>query len=248
MQAPTASKSRTALSNITNRQKSLHIPNEMKSLDYTFKGAIPAKKRIQVPQPCSLQKELEVNRDDTQSTLQSHVLTDKCKLTAVDDNSKPRSRKESQSKRKGSPNELNASRSNPSSSVKVHKRAKRYDLSVEPSCSKQVENEVLGNVKETLEEVTPHVRASSNKKKNKKRKGKDIVLSSSRIEKDNNLPLGDDLSRKKLDPFFWLRDESTQERDAIQVTQVTQTQSTVRPDFSDLKDSDDEIGLDVNEV
>lgn len=245
VQAPTAFKSRSVLMNITNCPKALHIPSEMNASDYTFKGAIPAKKRIQVPRPCSLQKEFEVDRDETQSTLQLDVHTDGCKLTAVDDTSKPSSRKKSQSKRKGFPNELDASRLNPSGS-KMNKRVKRHGISAEQSCSKHAESEVLNEAKKAFEEGLPHEQASLNRRKLKKRKEKDIVPSSHRAEKDSDLPVGDDCSRKRLDPFFWLRDESSQEKDAVRVTQLTQTQSTVRPNFSDLKDSDGEIGFDVS--
>lgn len=257
-QAPTSkdatSKGRTALTNITNCQKSLQNPKErLKSSDYTFKGAIPAKKRIQVPKPPTLEGELEGDRDDMHSNPHSHLSADMCETTAEGASPRCSSRSKRQNNRKGPLNQLDASKSHPSSSRKINNGAKVQDLLVEPSCSKQVDIGGHGKENETLKEAPTHVQAiPPNSKKGRKRKGKDVEpfpcsQLANNIEKGNDLPTRDDSSRRKLDPFFWLRDESSQETDAIHVTQLTLTQSTVRPNFSDLKDSDDEFGFDANE-
>eukprot|EP00250_Pteridium_aquilinum_P013046 c21097_g1_i1 orf=110-3070(+) len=252
-----ASRDRPALSNVTNRQEPPESSKQsLKSRDYTFKGAIPAKKRIQVPQP-SLNGELEANIDDIHFTPHSHSPAEKRGFTAASTGSRPSSRGKQQNKRYEPPSESDAVISHTSNCRKAEKRAKKQDLLVEPSGSRHVRIEAHGKEQVALKEAATDVVTSltnirsgrTNIKGGRKKKGKDVVqLASSQLAiHAGKSPARDDSSRRKLDPFFWLRDESSQDTNAIQVTQLTQTQSTAKPNFSDLKDSDDDMDLHSNE-
>ncbi|KAI5072519.1 hypothetical protein GOP47_0012625 [Adiantum capillus-veneris] len=242
------SKGRDALSNITNfpdsRQKT---KKKAKSPDCIFKGAIPAKKRIQVPEPSSLGGEFEAHKDKNHHN--SHSSAEKGGHNVLSGGSRSNTCKR-KVKEKEPPSEAEVANCISSSSRRAAKRAKSQNPSIEQACSKAAITEESDKEGKSRKPSTEPV---SNTTKTRKRKGKEVMRlpcsqpSSHHAKEIAVMPVKDDSSRRKLDPFFWLRDESSQDTEALQITQLTVTQSTVRPNFSDLKDSDDDQDVDANE-
>ncbi|MCO5610330.1 hypothetical protein L7F22_064566 [Adiantum nelumboides] len=238
------SKGRDALSNITNFANSKqNTKKKVESPECIFKGAIPAKKRIQVPQPSSLGGELEGSKNTPQSSAGNNG------QIVSSDRSQPNKGKR-KLKQNEPPNEAEALKCISSSSSKAARKVKKQSPQ---SNTKAAVIQSSDKEEKFVKALTKADTSPLSTRRTRKRKGKEVARlpcsqpSSQHAKKSTIMPVNDDSSRRKLDPFFWLRDESSQDTEAIQITQLTATQSNSRPNFSDLKDSDDDQDVDANE-
>ncbi|KAH7434422.1 hypothetical protein KP509_06G016800 [Ceratopteris richardii] len=133
---------------------------------------------------------------------------------------------------------------------KAAKESEIQNMSNGKSLIKTVAGAFGKDVKERTQSKDLNNSPSTLNKKRKRRVNGGVEIASDKplcdTTKGSILSSKDDSSRRKLDPFFWLREESSQEAEAIQSTQLTLTQSMTKPCFSDLVDSDDDDGQCMN--
>ena len=229
-----SNKKRKVLSNITNNEKRMKSKpqGEQKSPENSFKGHILVKKRVQVPKPSSMKGEFGLNKDESTPKVSS-------------------------AKKYGFPDYHDSMRLQ-GTDVKGGEKSEDLDtvaLDIQmPKCKKapkgRKSKKACGNKRIT--------------KKNEQKKADEVNAYSESERKMNGLeeesmepskinikidllgssPTEEDTRRIKLDPFFWLRDENSQDSEEIHGTQPTASLSVAQPTFSDLKDSDDDMDFD----
>jgi hypothetical protein len=227
-----STKKRKALSNITNSEKKMKSKtDDQKSSDHPFKGRILPKKRVQVPKPSCLKGELGLSKDDMKFTPKS-CSAEMCELPDY---------LQAKSLMKGT--DGRADESDDVDSV--------IECTQMPKCKKTPKakkgKKFFSNKKTTKGSAERkhgmlNVNCESEKAKNETKE--EITGPDNKSKWSACSPIEGDTGRIKLDPFFWLRNESSQDSEEFHVTQPTASLSVAQPTFSDLKDSGDNIDSD----
>ena len=228
-----SNKKRKVLSNITNNEKRIKSKThgEQKTPENSFKGHILAKKRVQVPKPSSMKGEFGLNKDE--STLKD-CSAEKCEF----------------------PDYHNSMRLQ---GINVKGKEESEDLDTValdiqmPKCKKARKgrkskkacgNKRLTKKKEHKKADEVNVYSESKRKMNGQEEYIEPPKINIKINQLGSSPTEEDTRRIKLDPFFWLRDENSQDSEEIHGTQPMASLSIAQPTFSDLKDSDDDMDFD----
>ena len=205
---------------------------EQKSPEISFKGHILAKKRVQVPKPSSMKGEFGLNKDESTP---KECSAKKCEFPDYHDlmslqgiNVKGKEESEDldtvaldieMPKCKKAPNGRKSKKACGNKRITKKNEQKKAD---EVNAYSESERKMNGLDEEYTEPPKINIKTSQ--------------LGSSPTEEDTR--------RIKLDPFFWLRDENSQDSEEIHGTQPMASLSVAQPTFSDLKDSDDDVAVD----
>ncbi|KAH7352842.1 hypothetical protein KP509_19G066200 [Ceratopteris richardii] len=217
-----AASERTALSDITNHQVSgQKFKQNSKCSDSTFKGPIPAKKRVQVPEPCSTGGQFQDNRNSTNT-------------------GRGLCREEPHTNRKGSSTELGSKEHSDSSPIRTSKKRKSQDFaSYKPSDEsiRDVTNEKEILVNKSLEQdfnsSGPIISRGGKETGDVQRPFNQPLLSHAVKHGSAIINNGNGNGEQTVYPSFWLRDHVFKGTD-VRLAQSTQTQYTAMPSFSDL--------------